>query len=227
LHLDCTRSGYSRLSNNGEPALIDVCIKRLKDYDNHDSNSKSKELSGLFLVVLRCVERINDVSGGKIMNIDLHSHFFPVEALQNPGRYEERKPRLVLDNGKLSVTSPVGFRPGLGAGAYDTTARVKALDAMSIELQAISPSPILLFYWEEPAVAAHFSRQQNEAIQRVVDKYPARFTGFGSVPLQSVDQSIAMASSFPTRKVRLVVRCDRRFFQLVAYRLHVVLQLFD
>jgi hypothetical protein len=51
------------------------------------------------------------------MNIDLHSHFFPVEALQSPGKFENRAPKLVLENGKLSVTSQIGFRPGLGAGA--------------------------------------------------------------------------------------------------------------
>jgi aminocarboxymuconate-semialdehyde decarboxylase len=127
------------------------------------------------------------------MNIDLHSHFFPLEALQSPGKYEDRAPKLVLDKGKLSVTSQIGFRPGLGAGAYDPLARIKALDEMQIDIQAISPSPILLFYWEEPAVAAHFSRRQNEAIQAVVQEHPDRFVGFGSVPLQSVEDSIAIA----------------------------------
>lgn len=127
------------------------------------------------------------------MNIDLHSHFFPVEAFHDPGRYENRAPKIVLDKGKLSVTSRIGFRSGLGAGAYDPIARIKALDQMNIDLQAISPSPILLFYWEEPAVAAYFSRKQNEAIQDVVKKFPDRFVGLGSVPLQNVDESIAIA----------------------------------
>src|SRR5512141_3161784 len=127
-----------------------------------------------------------------IMNIDLHSHFFPVDALQNPGKFENRAPKLVLNNGKLSVTSQIGARPGLGAGAYDPLARIKALDDMKIDMQAISPSPILLFYWEDAAVAAHFSRRQNEAIQDVVKKHPDRFVGFGSVPLQSVGDSIVI-----------------------------------
>ncbi len=127
------------------------------------------------------------------MNIDLHSHFFPVEALQNPGKFENHAPKLLLENGKLSVTSQIGFRPGLGAGAYDPVARIKALDEMKIDMQAISPSPILLFYWEDAAVAAHFSRRQNEAIQAVVRKHPDRFIGFGSVPLQSVAESIAIS----------------------------------
>ena len=127
------------------------------------------------------------------MNIDLHSHFFPVEALQNPGKYENRAPKMLLDSGKLSVTSRIGFRPGLGPGAYDPSARIKALNQMGIDIQAISPSPILLFYWEEPEVAAHFSRKQNEAIQEVVKSHPDRFIGFGSVPLQSITDSIEIA----------------------------------
>src|SRR5688572_32944512 len=64
---------------------------------------------------------------------------------------------------------------------------------MRIDVQAISPSPILLFYWEEPAVASHFSRRQNEAIQTVVQKHPDRFVGFGSVPMQSLSDSITIA----------------------------------
>ena len=127
------------------------------------------------------------------MNIDLHSHFFPIEALSNPSKYQDRAPKIVLDQGKLSVTSQIGMRAGLGDGAYDPLARIKALDAMSIDLQAISPSPILLFYWEEPTVAAYFSRKQNEAIQEIVRKHPDRFVGFGSVPLQSIPEAIAIA----------------------------------
>src|SRR5262245_35933920 len=127
------------------------------------------------------------------MNIDLHSHFFPIEVLSDPGKYQDHAPKIVLDNGKLKVTSQIGMRAGLGEGAYDALARIKALDEMSIDLQAISPSPILLFYWEEPAIAAHFSRKQNEAIQKVVKKYPGRFVGFGSVPLQSIPEAIAIA----------------------------------
>ncbi|MGH7888523.1 MAG: amidohydrolase family protein [Candidatus Binatia bacterium] len=127
------------------------------------------------------------------MNIDLHSHFFPIEALQHPGKFENRAPRIVLDKDKLSVTSQIGMRAGLGAGAYNPVARIKALDEMQIDLQAISPSPILLFYWEAPAVAAHFSRRQNEAIQAVVIEHPDRFIGFGSVPLQSVPDALAIA----------------------------------
>lgn len=127
------------------------------------------------------------------MNIDLHSHFFPIEALSKPGPYQDRAPKIEIEKGKLTVTSGGGMRSNLGEGAYDPLARIRALDEMSIDVQAISPSPILLFYWDEPAAAAYFSRRQNEALQAIVSKYPDRFVGFGSVPLQSVADAIAIA----------------------------------
>jgi aminocarboxymuconate-semialdehyde decarboxylase len=127
------------------------------------------------------------------VNIDLHSHFFPIEALGRPGQYQDKAPKIHLDKGRLTVTSGGGMRGNLSEGAYDPLARIKALDEMSIDLQAISPSPILLFYWDNPAAAAYFSRLQNEAIQAVVNQHPDRFVGFGSAPLQSVPEAIAVA----------------------------------
>ncbi|HEU4345349.1 MAG TPA: amidohydrolase family protein [Candidatus Binatia bacterium] len=127
------------------------------------------------------------------MNIDLHSHFFPIDALGNPGRYGDQAPKIKLDGGRLTVTSHGGMRGNLSEGAYHAPARIKALDAMRIDLQAISPSPILLFYWADPAAAAHFSRLQNEAIQAIVKSHPDRFVGFGSVPLQNVSAAIEIA----------------------------------
>jgi aminocarboxymuconate-semialdehyde decarboxylase len=127
------------------------------------------------------------------MNVDLHSHFFPIDALHSPGKYQDKAPKIQLQKGKLTVTCRGGMRGNLAEGAYDAAARINALDEMNINLQAISPSPILLFYWEEAGPAAYFSRLQNEAIQSAVNKHPDRFVGFGSVPLQSVSESIAIA----------------------------------
>jgi aminocarboxymuconate-semialdehyde decarboxylase len=127
------------------------------------------------------------------MNIDLHSHFFPVEAFQSAGKYRDKAPQVVLQNGRLTVTSGGGMRGNLAEGSYDAAARIEDLDKMNIDVQAISPSPILLFFWEEPAAAAYFSRLQNEALQAVAQSHPDRYVAFGSVPLQSVPESIAIA----------------------------------
>ncbi|HEY2987255.1 MAG TPA: amidohydrolase family protein [Candidatus Binatia bacterium] len=127
------------------------------------------------------------------MNIDIHSHFFPVEAFQRAGKYRDKAPQVVLKDGRCTVTSGGGMRRNLAAGSYDAAARIKDLDRMKIDVQALSPSPIMLFYWDEPATAGYFSRLQNEAIQAIAQKHSDRFVGFGSVPLQNISESIAIA----------------------------------
>jgi aminocarboxymuconate-semialdehyde decarboxylase len=127
------------------------------------------------------------------MIIDIHSHFFPIEAFQSAGRYRDKAPQVTLQDGRCSVSSGGGARRNLAPGSYDAAARIKDLDRMSIDVQAISPSPIMLFYWEEAAAAAYFSRLQNEAIQAVAKSHPDRFVGFGSAPLQNISESIAIA----------------------------------
>src|SRR5207245_9811121 len=98
------------------------------------------------------------------MNIDLLSHCYPSEALQNAGKYQDKARKIVLDKGRLTVTSGGGMRGNLAPSAHDAAARIQALDEMKIDLQAISPLPILLFYWDEPAAAAYFPRIPNRAL---------------------------------------------------------------
>lgn len=127
------------------------------------------------------------------MNIDLHSHFFPLEAFQGAERYRENAPKVMLESGRLTLLSRGGARGNLGAGAYNAEARIKDLDRMGLDMQALSPSPVLLYYWEEPGPASYFCRLQNEAIRAVVRTHPDRFIGFGTVPLQSIPDAIALA----------------------------------
>lgn len=127
------------------------------------------------------------------MNIDIHSHFFPLDAFRKAERYQENAPKITLENGRYAVASGGGKRGNLGAGAYDAEARIKELDKMSIDIQAISPSPILLYYWDRPDCAAYFCRLQNKALQEVVKAHPDRFVALGTVPLQSLKEAIAVA----------------------------------
>lgn len=127
------------------------------------------------------------------MNIDMHSHFFPLDAFRQAQKYPESIPKITLENGRHTVASAGGKRGNLSEGAFDVAARIKDLDRMRIDMQAISPSPILLFYWDQPDPAAYFSRLQNQAISDVVREHPDRFVGFGTVPLQSIPEAISVA----------------------------------
>ncbi|HEY6197886.1 MAG TPA: amidohydrolase family protein [Candidatus Binatia bacterium] len=127
------------------------------------------------------------------MNIDLHSHFFPVEAFRGAGKFRDKAPAAELAGGRLTIKSGGGTRANLTAAMYDAAVRLGELDRMQIDLQALSPSPIMLFYWDDAATAGYFSRLQNEAIRAVAAQHPDRFVGFGSAPLQDVGEAIAVA----------------------------------
>lgn len=127
------------------------------------------------------------------MNIDLHSHFFPIEAFQSASKFRDRAPSAERSGGRLTIKSGGGTRANLTAAMYDGAVRLGELDRMQIDLQALSPSPIMLFYWDDPAAAGYFSRLQNDAIRAVAGQYPERFVGFGSAPLQDVGEAIAVA----------------------------------
>jgi aminocarboxymuconate-semialdehyde decarboxylase len=127
------------------------------------------------------------------MNIDLHSHFFPIDVFRDAGQHRDKAPRATIADGRLTIRSGGGTRANLGAVMYDSAERLGELDRMQIDLQALSPSPIMLFYWDEPAAAGYFSRLQNEAIRAVVARHPDRYVGFGSAPLQDVREAIAVA----------------------------------
>jgi aminocarboxymuconate-semialdehyde decarboxylase len=127
------------------------------------------------------------------MNIDMHSHFFPLDAFRKAEKYRASAPKVILENERYTVASRGGTRGSLGEGAHNAQARIRELDRMSIDMQAISPSPILLFYEERLDAASYFSRLQNEAIGEVVRAHPDRFVGFGTVPLQDVSEAISVA----------------------------------
>lgn len=68
--------------------------------------------------------------------------------------------------------------------------RLADMDRMGIDVQAISVMPPQYFYWAEPELGARLARMQNDNLAGIVGRYPDRFVGLGTVPLQDVDASI-------------------------------------
>ncbi|MFC5498558.1 amidohydrolase family protein [Caenimonas terrae] len=73
---------------------------------------------------------------------------------------------------------------------WDTAKRLQDLQAMGLELQAVSPMPELLSYWMEAADAQQLLRFLNEEIARMVADSGGKLVGLGAVPLQ--DMALAL-----------------------------------
>ena len=68
--------------------------------------------------------------------------------------------------------------------------RLKDMDALGVDMQAISPSPGQYYYFAPPDVGREAARTINDGIAAAVANHPDRLVGMGSVPLQDTRMAI-------------------------------------
>ncbi len=68
--------------------------------------------------------------------------------------------------------------------------RLRDMDRMGVDLQAISVVPPQYFYWAEPEIGAKLSGMINDRLSEIVAGHPDRFVGLGTLPLQDLDLAL-------------------------------------
>jgi aminocarboxymuconate-semialdehyde decarboxylase len=68
--------------------------------------------------------------------------------------------------------------------------RLADMDVMGIDMQAISPAPVQMFYWTEPDLGIATARLVNDNIAEIVGRHPDRFVGLGTIPFQAPELAI-------------------------------------
>jgi aminocarboxymuconate-semialdehyde decarboxylase len=121
--------------------------------------------------------------------IDLHTHILPKEwpdldaKYGYPGfvRMEHYKPccaRMMIGERTFrEVTDNV----------WDPARRIEECDRAGVAMQVICTVPVMFSYWAKPADALDLSRRLNDHIAEVVRRYPDRFSGLATIPLQDPD----------------------------------------
>jgi aminocarboxymuconate-semialdehyde decarboxylase len=129
--------------------------------------------------------------GGKKLRIDIHCHYLNLAAAAkvahlNPAQYE---PSVAFAN---AMTREVNVKQILDRHHKLSTieTRLKDMDRMGIDVQAVSPAPNQTYYWTEPELGADLSRMVNDRLAEIVATWPDRFVALGTVPLQNVDLAI-------------------------------------
>ena len=69
--------------------------------------------------------------------------------------------------------------------------RLKDMDSMDIDIQALSPAPPQYYYNAEPELGLLSSQIINNRIAEIVSEYPDRFVGLGTVPMQEPRLAVA------------------------------------
>lgn len=67
----------------------------------------------------------------------------------------------------------------------DLATRLKDMDRMGIDVQAVSPAPAQYYYYADPAFGLELARGINDRIAEIAAAHPSRFAGLGTVPLQN------------------------------------------
>jgi aminocarboxymuconate-semialdehyde decarboxylase len=129
---------------------------------------------------------------GRSLRVDIHCHFLNKDvaakmAPLNPAQYE---PQIKFAN---ALTREVNVKQMQDRGPKLSTIelRLKDMDRMGIDIQAVSPAPQQTYYWAEPGLCAETSRAINDRLAEIVAKWPDRFVGLGTVPLQNVELAVA------------------------------------
>jgi aminocarboxymuconate-semialdehyde decarboxylase len=129
---------------------------------------------------------------GKRLRIDIHCHYLN-EAVAakvahlNPATYE---PSAVFAN---SLTREVNVKQIRERQHKLSTVetRLKDMDRMGIDIQAVSPAPNQTYYWTDPELGADLARMVNDRLAEIVAMWPDRFVALGTVPLQNVELALA------------------------------------
>lgn len=127
-----------------------------------------------------------------MFSIDIHTHILP-EHIPN---YKEKFGYggfIHLDHHKPGcarmMKDDVFFRE-IECNCWDPKQRLKEYDEFQVHVQVLSTVPVMFSYWAKPKDALHLSMFLNDHIASIVQQYPKRFLGLGTVPMQAPDLAI-------------------------------------
>ena len=128
---------------------------------------------------------------GKWLTVDIHCHIRSARATEMV-EGNEAVARWYLETAANPKSQAQNRANGQRSAAQGSSAeqRVADMDLMGIDIQAISPAPRQTYYGADPDLGLAVSRQINDDIAEMCGKYPDRFTGLGTVPLQAPELAL-------------------------------------
>ncbi len=129
---------------------------------------------------------------GRSLRVDIHCHYLNPDAAArvaplNPAQHEMQikfANQLTRDTNKKQVQERA---PKLS----NIEVRLKDMDRAGLDIQAVSPAPQQTYYWTDPGMGQELARMVNERLAEIVAKWPDRFVGLGTVPLQDPDLAVS------------------------------------
>ncbi len=124
------------------------------------------------------------------MNIDAHSHFVTEECFHALSEHKDGRTIVRESSGPESGKWNIRLFERIKDKLSDIPTRLRDMDKARVDVQILSPSPVMLYYWADSETGVTLSKLQNERISEICRQYPSRFIGIGTVPLQDVEKAI-------------------------------------
>ena len=127
------------------------------------------------------------------MKIDIHAHILPETWPDLRDRYgyggfirldhdcEGCSAKMMKDDEFFRKVDPNVWSPEV---------RIDECDEEAVDVQVLSTVPVMFSYWAEPADTHDLSKILNEHIAGVCEKYPKRYAGLGTIPMNDTDRAI-------------------------------------
>ena len=130
---------------------------------------------------------------GRFFKIDLHTHILPktwpdladrygYEGFIHLHHHEPERAQMMLGDTCFRV---------IESNCWSPQRRLEECDAAGIDVQVLSTVPVMFSYWARPEDTLDLSRILNDHVADVVRRYPHRFVGLGTLPMQDANLAIS------------------------------------
>jgi aminocarboxymuconate-semialdehyde decarboxylase len=127
---------------------------------------------------------------GQHLVVDIHCHL-NIAAADALIRAEMPDAPNPLPTSPLSAEVNARVFAEIGPKLNGVEQRLVDMDALGVDVQAISPSPGQYYYFAPPELGRDAARMVNDAMAEAVASHPDRLVGMGTLPMQDVGMAIA------------------------------------
>ncbi|MEI6312285.1 MAG: amidohydrolase family protein [Bacteroidota bacterium] len=121
------------------------------------------------------------------LTIDIHTHIMP-ENLPKWSKIYGYSGFIHLDHHKAGcarmMRDDVFFRE-VQENCWSGEARIHDMNKQGVDVQVLSTIPVLFSYWAKPEHCYDISRFLNDHIASVVERYPKKYIGLGTIPMHA------------------------------------------
>ncbi|HRO98653.1 MAG TPA: amidohydrolase family protein [Flavobacteriales bacterium] len=128
----------------------------------------------------------------ELLTIDIHTHILPENIPDFGSKYGYRG-FIHLDHhrpGCARMMMDDKFFREVQANCWDPEVRIGECDQHRVDVQVLSTVPVMFSYWAKPQDTLDLSMFLNDHIAGIVHRWPKRFVGLGTIPMQDPELAI-------------------------------------